>query len=256
MSEKLFATDFDGTYALTQELAPNGMNVTKAYDAAVLALFGEQGFSRYTSLGGLQNRAPSEVVSELLPGLDEEVLHQRTEDLVQIKLSFLSKQIGQKLHDGEIWPRLAPGFKDVWDKISQASTMSTAVISSGHTDFIKRFHEVHELTEADILLTDDDMRPLAASVPAEVCVKPSRLLLDSVFIGWLGMRGLGLDDWPLELRKLPSTVTYTGDDANKDGNLARNFGAGFIHIDTSDYASSWKQTGKLVIPCAEAQGDA
>jgi hypothetical protein len=244
---KLFATDFDGTYALTQEPGPNGMNVARAYDLAVEQLFGFDGLQKYTASGGLRNRAPSEVINQLAPDLDNDQLQQKTEDLIDTKLFHLLSQVGQRLPEGDIWPRLAPGFSSIWQNICVATNINTAVISSGHTEFIRRFHEVHELSEPDIMVTDDDMRPLSAQLPPQECVKPSKLLLNIAFTTWINEQGLGLMDIQ-EIVEAYNGVIYVGDDPNKDGRLAENFGAPFVHINPADYPVSWQKVGELLLP--------
>lgn len=244
---ELVLADFDGTYALTQQPAPNGMNVARAYETAVRSLFGEEGAEQYAAMGGLRNRAPSEVVDELLPGLDKDALHRKTEDLIEIKLSLLEKQVGERLSDGSIWPNIAPGFKPVWQAISEAAEISTGVISSGHTGFIERFHDVHEIDRPDIVLTDDHMRPWGQHLPLQDIVKPSPLLLEMAFMEWYWRQGHSIADITPGIMQRAGVV-YIGDDPNKDGRLAENAAIDFIHVDRDNYESSWRRVGNLLIP--------
>jgi hypothetical protein len=250
---EVFATDFDGTYAITQEQSPSGINVATAYEIAVKSIFGHTGIRQYKSLGGLRNRAPGEVISELAPTLSDHEIRQKTEDLIQIKLSLLEKQVGQRLPDNSFWPRLAPGFKPVWEAISAASDIKTAVVSSGHTGFIERFHDLHEIEYPFVMVTDDDMRPLGQYLPQERIVKPSPILLDKAYFEIALRKGLDISDLIDSFN--PSSVVYAGDDTHKDGTLAYNFGARYIHIDPDHYLSSWQRVSSLLFGFNESSNE-
>lgn len=245
----LLGTDFDGAYALTQEAAPNGMNVERAYEFAIERLFGSEALDRYVESGGLYSRAPGEIVVQLAPELEGQALRARTEDLIHIKLSVLENQIGKRFNDdtGDFWPRIAPGFKPVWEQISVASGISTAVISSGHSGFIRRFHEVHGIEQPDIMVTDDDMRPLSRTHPVEQIVKPSPLILQKAYLDWLWLRGFGMSNLKSDTKGYENVI-YVGDDAVKDGRLAENFHVDFILIDRDNYPASWRKVGELLLP--------
>ena len=240
----LLATDFDNTVALTFEPAPNDMTVERAYEAAVQRILGEKCLALYQAKGGLRNRAPGEIVAELAPELDSRARNLKTEDLIEAKLSTLTSQVGQRLPDGAIWPRATDGFNRFWAAVSDSTDVTTAVTSSGHDDFIRRFYEVQELAPPDIMVTDDMMRPLTARLPLSLCVKPAPLLLDLVHYQWLDRQGVEADlDNRNESRE---NIFYTGDDPLKDGQLALNAGVRFMLIDPADSEQCWQKVGRAM----------
>ncbi|MCK5320026.1 hypothetical protein KAJ61_01410 [Candidatus Parcubacteria bacterium] len=144
----LFVSDFDGTVANTFAKSPNGVNVDRSYEYAIKKLFGEMGLKVYQKIGGLQNRAPEELVLKILRQTDNTgiliknaeqcfVKHGKTltslvpegkgsplewvlsdlenhrtitEMLVLLKMSFLINEIGAKYDDDTSWPEPCPGF--------------------------------------------------------------------------------------------------------------------------------------------------
>lgn len=240
---RLLASDFDGTIALTHEPAPNGMTVPLAYELAVARVFGCGALSQYQAEGGLDNRAPLEIVRQLAPDADALRLHQKTEDLVEVKLSHLLREVGNRTTDGEVWPRPTTGFAAFWRDIAGDSSIDSAIVSSGHQAFIEKFFEVHELPQPDIAVTDDDMRPLVSTYKPEHLVKPSPFLLHLAHVrSSARRRELGLVP-PVIAR---SRVIYAGDDPIKDGLLAANSGARFVHISAEAPAAGWKQARELL----------
>jgi len=233
---KLIATDFDNTYALTSQPAPNGMTVERAYEKAVEEVFGLPELEIYKQEGGLHNRAPSEIVAQLSDDTEDGKFSQRTEDLVQIKLTHLYKQVGQKLPNGEFWPRIVPGFKGMWETVSADPKVDTGVVSSGHRLFIEKFHDVHDLELPDHMVTDDDMRPLLATFPREMCVKPSSILLDWIHAEWLKKYNMRDSYF---LTEDHDRIVYAGDDPVKDGKLAENYGVEFVHVDPAKPQEAW-----------------
>ncbi|MCK5413676.1 MAG: hypothetical protein KAI57_04890 [Candidatus Pacebacteria bacterium] len=61
-----FVIDFDGTIADTLTRNPNSIGVDEGYEYAIRIIFGEEGLTAYRKIGGLKNRAPTELVKELL----------------------------------------------------------------------------------------------------------------------------------------------------------------------------------------------
>ncbi len=146
----LFICDFDGTMANTFEKCPDGVGVSQAYEMAIEKVLGTYGMKLFNQVGGLQNRAPEEVVhlifeksdnksslfkwaeacfdaeaktlQQLVPqgkgfslewksNQEELIKRTITEMLVLFKLSFLMKQVGVQMQNGgQIWPRPCKGF--------------------------------------------------------------------------------------------------------------------------------------------------
>lgn len=174
----LLVFDFDGTAAQTFEPSPNGIGVNEAYAKSIEAIFGEKGLTAYQQIGGLQNRAPSELVNLLLSHDSTEELidnasvffvenHRElagcapsyqggilewdstnpektiTEMVVRQKLLYLAGEIGTRFPDGQVWPKPCEGFQEIWQiirliNLDEKCRLTTAVVSSGHETFIRR----------------------------------------------------------------------------------------------------------------------
>jgi hypothetical protein len=156
MKKYLIALDFDGTLASTFEPSPQGIGVNEAYTLAVRDVLGPEGLAAYGSdrIGGLKNRAPCELVRDILHEGDTSAIlaHARefldknrailelekyvpdgkgvplvwdetnpestiTELLVWQKLKYLLEQVGTTFPDGSIWPAPCEGFQDFWREL-------------------------------------------------------------------------------------------------------------------------------------------
>ena len=96
MNTHLVLTDFDGTLADTSKLSPSEENVSSAYEAAVLSVFGDKGLAAYHDQGGLKNREPGELARALQveTGMFDSTWQDLTERLVAAKLDCLLPEIG------------------------------------------------------------------------------------------------------------------------------------------------------------------
>ena len=205
--------DFDGTVAETFKPSPSGLGVKEAYENSVECIFGPSALDYYKRTGGLQNRAPREVVDSLFNagfwvgcGQDE-----ATEQLVNRKIDCLLKHaFGQPLSDGTPWPRLTLGFASYWQWTSARMDTFTVILSSGHEVCIRKTFEMHNLPQPDLIVTDDEFRRL----PEPLCKPDPRL-------------------WQYMLAKVDVSfrrTVYIGDDHVKDGELAKNAGVPFLHF--------------------------
>jgi hypothetical protein len=243
----LAAHDFDGTIAITSEPSPNGMTVELAYDLAVQQIFDYNALGPYRAAGGMKNRAPTEIVTDIYKerGLTKslEAIHATTEDLVAVKLDYLNAEVGQRLTDGTLWPRLTAGFVPYWDAIQQNGSITSGVLSSGHENIIRRILDVNNLLPPDIFATDDDMRPVTPFLPRDLLEKPSPFLMQVLHSRWLHHIEATepKDTYHSSLYAVAASNTlYIGDDVKKDGELAANSGVDFIHIDPLNAAPSWR----------------
>lgn len=232
---KLIIADFDGTLADTFQPSPNGIGVTEAYETSILNIFGKKGVSIYQQIGGLNNRAPSEVITDLLASAGESYeemitnaksFHKRqngtlaglvpygkgaglnwingrtnvvlSEMLVLRKLQILSNEIGCN------WPKPFKGVVSFLNQCNQRS-IKFALLTSGHELFIEKVFQ-HWGVEKPIMVTDDDLR---GNTP--YLSKPNAALMDLV------------------LKKVPEGIPaiYLGDDPVKDGGFAENTGIPF-----------------------------
>lgn len=180
-SQYLFVFDFDNTIAQTFEPSPKGIGVKEAYTKTVEDIFGNEGLTVYQRIGGLQNRAPSELVYAILEHdsngqlirnastfflrehdklancvpknhngtLEWDILNPNktlVEILVRQKLIVLTDEIGTAFADGQLWPRPCKGFVDFWKDVlllkdKNMAGITTAIVSSGHEKPIKRVFE-------------------------------------------------------------------------------------------------------------------
>ena len=204
MARYLLVSDFDGTIANTFSPSPNNVGVSEAYRLAVKELFGKKALKYYISAGGLKNRNPGEVVKSLQDqGFGGDVT---AEDLVQAKLGYLLREIGPE------WPKPCNGFIEFYKVIEETDGLEVAILSSGHTGFIRKTFSVWGLDPPRIMLTDDDLRGYNPPLPLEKFSKPSPLLMDLIQKEWGGHR---------------RHMIMLGDDPEKDGVLAQNAGVPF-----------------------------
>ena len=274
----LIVFDFDGTVADTFEPNPKGVGVDEAYRLAVWDIFGQAGIEMYDKAGGLQNRAPEEIVSLILAE-NKQIIEQAekcfdarnktlrrlvpegkgaplewisgdknrlqktiAEMLVLIKLSHLMDEIGTKFSDGTAWPKPCAGFLDfirtIKDLRLESFDIQSAIISSGHDEFIKKTFAVWGLEPPRIMVTDDDMRGRSYPIEFQKRVKPSPYLFDIIQSQWIA-DGILFSEYArhieliLESRK---RMMYFGDDLNKDGGLAGSAGVPFGLFDPSQGA--------------------
>jgi hypothetical protein len=247
---RLLAVDFDNTVALTSERGPHDMNVEKAYDLAVGSVMGAEALALYHARGGLKNRAPGQVVADLLPeDTLPELISEQTEALVKAKQSHTLKQVGAKLPDGTRWPRPTPGFIKLWLPAHDEDLLQTTILSSGHDPFIQKFFDVQDLPQPDDMLTDDYMRRIAETRDPEECVKPSPLLIQIIHDRWIARcteRAL-TDNKYSPNKATRQQIVSAGDDPQKDGQLAINGGVRFVHIEMPHTEKGWHEVGGLVL---------
>ena len=145
----LLSSDFDGTIAQSFVPSPNGIGINEAYRLACDDIFGPRGLMLYDGLGGLQNRAPIELVEVMLEAGSRADLirraeyflnHERAaleggvpngkgasldwevnshslvmaEMLVRVKMRHFWPEIGSRFPDGRIWPEPCAGFLEFY----------------------------------------------------------------------------------------------------------------------------------------------
>lgn len=256
----LFGFDFDGTIADTFKKGPNLVGVNEATNNGIKDIFDELGVSRLKELGGLSNRAPSELINLILKTSDREMLIKRAQDFfekkgeelslivpknksvplvwyeknieqlitelfVRQKLSYLLEQVGKHTADGQIWPPLAQGFSEFWGVLQKLKReelpIDTVVISSGHDIFIDRVFKLYNLTLPDIVVTEDDIRGKKYPKEIERRVKPGELPLAMAHFTWLKQQGMDQLNFDLQTtREVKERMIYFGDDLNKDRKLS------------------------------------
>lgn len=230
----IFASDFDGTIAATFEPSPHNIDVTSAYRHGIAVVLGKQALETYINMGEHRHRAPSEIVASLDPTLKGQGLLEATNALVREKLELLMEEVGLGTC-GRKWPRPMSGFLSTWNWIQDqrdcGAFLDTAIISSGHTAFIKKvFEEAWDIPMPDFMVTDDTLREGSFDSPLQDLVKPSPCTLHLVEEEWATSYGLS------KMPKLPNRrdkILYAGDDVQKDGGLAERAEIGFVHIEQS-----------------------
>lgn len=256
----LLSFDFDGTIAETFKKGPRGIGVNEATNNAITDIFGKPGAIQLDRLGGLKNRAPSELINLILKTTDRETLIKNaqeffkekadslslivpknkgsplvwdeknieqliTELFVRQKLLYLLEQVGERTTDGQVWPPLTQGFLEFWAVLQQLKIdglpIDTAIISSGHDIFIDRVFKLYNLKRSDIIITEDDIRGKKYPKEIERRVKPGELPLALAHFYWLKEQGINHLNFDLETAKeVRNRMIYFGDDPSKDGKLS------------------------------------
>lgn len=120
----LIGVDYDGTLFNTSKRSPNGINVKEAYYRAIYDIFGHP-IAKQFLISGLQNRAPSEIIADILhahrsgPEFDEA----RTNLLAKAR-SFFETQEG---HNGYFIPECEDGVVQ-WDEKSPVRTVTEMLV--------------------------------------------------------------------------------------------------------------------------------
>lgn len=224
----LWVIDFDGTAGDTFTDSPAGGNVEQNYEYTLDQIFGSRVLGTYRAQGGLRNRAPAEVISELhdahddVPELAYRHLQANGDELrsvmkttvanldvwevdpltaateVYIRQDLINSlgHIGLKHDDGEVWPRMCNGFGELWDAIHDLNHadlgfhIDTAVLSSGYTEYIELCFEAWGRPQPDIWVTDDQIRGRKYPKDIRARVKPATFGLALVHQLWLQRYGL------------------------------------------------------------------
>lgn len=260
-SEYLICTDFDKTLADTMKPSPNNMGVLQAYEFAIRSVLGNEGLKTYSLIGGLQNRAPIELVNALLknsnnkeklirnaaiffrkqlPSLKKFTPEGKTtpiiwdsaniettisEMIVLSKLSCFMDEIGTKLKNGGIWPEPCAGVLDFIKAIDYINRKGKVKIRLAilSSGHTPFIQKTFKVwkQECPSILIADDDVRMLP-IEQERKVKPSKFLFDLVFLDWLQTL-----EWKGEASKHRENVMYIGDDMDKDGKLADNAGVLF-----------------------------
>lgn len=227
--------DFDNTVADTFAPSPNGLDVHTAYDIALEQLFGEPHLLKV--VGGLKNRAPTELVHDIVRAEPKLVVHaMRTYDLLRTRVQHLMPKgtgiplvpikgdnylplLGEMIVRlkleclaGEVspqWPRPFDGVGELFEEL-RTRKKKLALISSGHDSFIRSSFKAWGIQCPDIVLSDDVLRPLPGPIAQKS--KPSKLLIHYLLMMAAQSR--------IDARW--DQLAYFGDDLVKDGGLARN----------------------------------
>lgn len=238
----LLITDFDQTIAGTFVPSPNNIGVEEAYRFAIHQTFGKEAVPIYDDLGGLKNRAPSELVHAMLSheaNLKESarIIYLRhlsspvlsdlawqpdspsatiSEMLVRFKMHRLMEEICDR------WPLPCTGFPDLMNTLESLRNeigVELGILSSGHEEFIRKTFLTWGIPCPRVLVTEDDTRNRKHPSGIAQRVKPSSFPLALFFHKWLKLHGKKFS--MNRALRLKQKVIYFGDDPVKDGGLAK-----------------------------------
>jgi len=246
----LVAADFDGTIADTFRKSPGGIGIDEACEEAVGTLFSSNGLRHYRDNGGLRNRAPYEIVTDLVDGRDPTEIDELTREFIDLKLQILLNEIGTTFSDGTIWPQPMPGYKQFRDGLAELSTQTgmpidELILSSGHKQFIEETLRAWglDIAEQPFIFGEEMAREYAKSqeLPVSELVKPSPKLMTTALNAHRETFGLQPVDTisPSDAQR----IVYVGDDPYNDGLLSVNSGLPYILIRPGESARDWQQVG-------------
>ncbi len=212
-----FVLDFDLSIADTFTPSPSGIGVNEATQMAIKSVFGNAGLKVFKKIGGLNNRAPIELISLMIdaePLLTRRSVKAVTNLFVAEKLKVLTKEITNK------WPLPCGNVLNYFKRLKEWE-VPYAILSSGHGPFIRRVFEVWDEKDLcpQMLITDDELRN--SSLPLNRRSKPHKEVFEYLWEAWSHQD-------PKILTADKSRVAYIGDDPGKDGWLAKNAGVNFI----------------------------
>lgn len=239
MHPRPFVADFDGTTAETFAPSPAGMDVHRACGLTVRRLFGPVVHELYLTQGGLRNRAPSELITDLMPGASPDEQAEMTAHFTTGKLDLLLGEIGTRFADGRVWPQPVDGYLETLERIEAAreagATIDDIILSSGHDAFIRATYQAWQVAVPSEILATEAADAEWAPHPAPV--KPAPELMDWVLRKWRNhyTNGEGGD------LAHPAAALYVGDDPVKDGQLAASRGVPFVLIDRDAPRESWQR---------------
>lgn len=245
-SAKLVVKDFDGTVARTFEKSPEGIGVIESHVMAIDEMFGAKAVDTFIKNGGLRNRSALEVVQEAEPGVSGTALAELVARFIDTKLGISLEQIGTRFPDGNVWPRPTPGYLEhraaVEGARQQGVMIDDAILSSGHEPFIKKTYAAWGVGLPLHIVAEDTVRGMALQFPPEQLIKPSPKLMEVVVNKW--RESFQLADVPYLTPSDTRQVVYIGDDLNKDGELASNSHADFVHLRPGQEVEAWNKAGK------------
>ncbi len=288
-SSYMLNIDFDETCFTTFISKGDGVEVHRAYEIAVDTVLGKEAQQDFSNYGGLSNRAPLDVIKGLIdrePSLIQRALGHAQEYFAHpevrtdIGLGLIARfaDRGQAVNDeltwraitemlvirkkeilipqiSEEWPMPVKGFGEFWHAFYTEKErrglkhVHTAIVSSGHTDFIQLALEQAGLELPDVFMTDDEMRR-----QPHPKTKPDPMALQLVRKAWLNAYLI-----PSTLRRSDSFISaarrrevYIGDDIKKDGQMAANDKIKFLHHDGSPEA--WPRISRTILSVIESGG--
>ncbi|MFA6383293.1 MAG: HAD family hydrolase [Parcubacteria group bacterium] len=237
--------------AATKKPGPHNIGLRDAHQISIKRIFGERGADSFQAIGGLQNRAPLELVSALLSQdlrlqetakmyfirncgrlkniqwKDDDPIGSVTEVFVTEKMFVYASELG-KHPGGVIWPEPCKGFLSLLDSLRELKEkgipIDLAILSAGHTPFIKKTFKAWGYPLPKVVLSDDEVRYI--NCPIERKIKPSTFLLYLVQKRLARLHGkinLPLKD----AKEMRLKMAYFGDDLERDGELARRAGIPF-----------------------------
>lgn len=226
----LLGCDFDGTLFNTSKTSPHGINVKKAYELALDDIFGVGAGKWILENIGLQNRTPSELISDVLNSnenrrnylLSQAQAHYEftggsgylipeykdgklvwddgnpettvAQMLVERKLSHLMTEVGVRGNDGKMWPppcKNALSFLHIAEKLkAEDYPVDLGIISSGHESFIRKTLGIYNVSFTGVLVTEDDIRPKKYPLGNKRRFKPGQHPLALAHYKWLRQQGL------------------------------------------------------------------
>lgn len=240
---QFFGQDFDGTIADTLKNPAWGYGVEAATNIAIGDTLKVTDIGKLRDQGGLQNRAPLEIIQLLRPKLNPEDQQLLCDKLVKAKLEVLMNQISST------WPEPMPGyitFIEVLRKKQDAGEpINDIIISSGHEKFItKTFETAFGVEPPKIILAQEAIQRTATEYGEAMPVKPSPRLMVYAYNLWRGQYSLpGLDE--INPDDLPR-MRYIGDDPSKDGQMAGVSRVPYYQINPDTSRQVWGNLSEMV----------
>lgn len=108
-----FVIDFDGTIADTLTRNTNGIGVDEGYEYAIRTIFGNEGLISYRKIGGLKNRAPTELVKELLREDNNSLLFNKARNFYYERKGLFENLVPEEKGFLLKWPKEARSLDEI-----------------------------------------------------------------------------------------------------------------------------------------------
>jgi hypothetical protein len=256
-SAVLAVADFDGTVTDPYVEHEGILSVHEIAIASIDRILGRDARDRwYARPDDCQVSLDSSLAATLtylVPDATPQNHAEMTKRIVDTQVEQLISQIGQRLPDGSLWPKLVPGFVECWEAITKAKAhdeheddkrvVSTAFLSRGYERYINAVLAHYDIVAPDHLIAHEQTDSTRYhGILGDEVGKGYGLQLNTLAQRWMLSFGITVID---EFKPRPDQITLIGDSAS-DIREAESLKANMIFIDPEHPERAWKEMAQFV----------